>query len=209
MKDSVVSMDAIDDAGAATTANATADRHDARLQALLEQERLLRYPAGFGAAEAFALGEAIAELAPQYDRGAVVRIVRECDDLVLFQWAMDDKAPRNVLFAEGKRRAAQLCGHASLWTVAENELCGAWAEPFDMAAMQAVASGKAGISSVPPCYSGGAFPLCAGIESEWVATVTVSGLHDGCDHELVVRALCRVLGYAYGSEIPVYPGVPR
>ena len=51
---------------------------------------------------------------------------------------------------------------------------------------------------VPAC---GAFPIRVG--DEWVATLSVSGLHEGLDHELVVRALQNVLGV----EVPAYPSV--
>lgn len=164
------------------------------LAALREQERLLRYPERFGAHEALELGCAIAALAEDYDRGIGVRIYREEDDLVLFQWMMDDKAARNLTFIEGKRRAALTCGHCSLWAYADHEVSGAWNELFDPA------SGA--------CPVGGAFPvrLAAG---EWVATVSLSGLHEGKDHELVVRALCHMLGKQYGVDVPVYPGVAR
>ena len=47
----------------------------------------------------------------------------------------------------------------------------------------------------------GAFPICVG--DERVATVCVSGLHEGLDHELIVRGLCKVLG----KTVPAYPCV--
>lgn len=164
------------------------------LAALDSQERLLRYPERFGAYEALELGRAIASLAEDYDRGIGVCIYRESDGLILFQWMMDDKAARNLTFIEGKRLAALACGHCSLWAYADNEASGAGGELFDPA------SGA--------CPAGGAFPvrLEAG---EWVATISLSGLHEGKDHELVVRALCRVLGKQYGVDVPVYPGVAR
>ncbi|MDO4807274.1 MAG: heme-binding protein [Coriobacteriales bacterium] len=42
--------------------------------------------------------------------------------------------------------------------------------------------------------SAGAFPVRVG--EEWVATLCVSGLHDGKDHEHAVRALEAELGVA-------------
>ena len=37
------------------------------------------------------------------------------------------------------------------------------------------------------CSSGGAFPFR--INGEWKYTIAVSGLHEGKDHEIIVRAL--------------------
>ena len=48
---------------------------------------------------------------------------------------------------------------------------------------------------------GGAFPIWVG--DKRVATICVSGLHEGRDHELIVRALEKVLGVS----MPSYPYV--
>lgn len=147
------------------------------LETLSEQERILRYPKVFGAREALALGNAIAELASDYDRGVTAKITRESDGMVLFAWSMDDKAPRNYGFAEGKRAAALESDHASVYPQVAAVLEGRAEQLFSRA------------PEVLP--SAGAFPIRVG--DEWVATVVVSGLHEGRDHELVVRALERVL----------------
>ena len=147
------------------------------LEILLEQERILCYER-FGSAEALALGNAAAELAKEYDRGVGIRITRESDGLVLFQYMMDDKAPRNLGFMEGKRQAALACGHSSLYAFAAHALDGSCQEIFDA------------MPRALPC--GGAFPLRVG--GQYEATFAVSGLHDGKDHELLVRSLCKALG---------------
>lgn len=162
------------------------------LEALLAQEHELVWPRAFGARDALAVGQAVADLAGEYDRGVGLRIYREVDELVVFQWMMDDKAARNLHFIGGKRVAARTCGHASLWAWAEHEESGAWPELFDP-------NGSA-------CPSGGAFPIRTA-DGDWVATISLSGLHEGKDHELVVRALCRILGKTYGDDVPVYSGV--
>lgn len=54
----------------------------------------------------------------------------------------------------------------------------------------------------PQSSVGGAFPIRVG--DAWVATLAVSGLHEGKDHELCVRALARALGRALDEEVPVY-----
>ena len=48
--------------------------------------------------------------------------------------------------------------------------------------------------------AGGVFPLR--VQGEWTATLMISGLHDGKDHELAVRSLSRVLGV----DVPEFPG---
>lgn len=147
------------------------------LDTLSQQEQLLRYPETFGAEEALELGCAIAQLAPQYDRGVTAVITRESDGMMLFAWSTDDKAPRNYGFAEGKRQASLALGHASVWGYLEHQLT---APDEPLFTEQTIGM---------PCA--GAFPIYAG--DERVATACVSGLHEGRDHELIVRALQQVL----------------
>ena len=156
------------------------------LDALREQEEILRFER-FGAVEALSLGNIIAELALEYDRGVSAAIIREADSLTLFAYSMDDKAPRNFTFIDGKRKTAVACGHCSLWAYVEHELNGAWEKLFNQ--------------SPPYILSGGAFPIR--VQDAWTATLAVSGLHNGKDHELVVRALSRMLG----RTVPDFPGV--
>ncbi|MDO4807748.1 MAG: heme-binding protein [Coriobacteriales bacterium] len=149
------------------------------MDVLVAQERELRYAARFGAAEALELGVAAAQLAGDYDEAYTVTITREEDGAVAFQWLGEGKGARNLAFAAGKRAAALASGHASPW-----------------AQLEAIAGGRpldevwARVPEV--CPSCGAFPVRAG--DEWVATIAVSGLHDGLDHEVIVRALEQVLG---------------
>lgn len=155
------------------------------LEVLRQQEDSLQYKT-FGCVEALALGNILAELAKGYDRGVGVCITREEDGLVLFQYVMDDKAPRNLGFMEGKRKAALASEHCSLWPYVEHALTGKWQEIFDA------------YPQMLPC--GGAFPIR--VNGTWVATLAVSGLHDGKDHELMVRALSKALAV----EVPPFPG---
>ena len=148
------------------------------LHALERQEQVLRYPERFGAAEALELGSAIARLAPEYDRGITAVITRESDGMQLLAWSMDDKAPRNYGFAEGKRQASVASGHASVWGYLNHELNDPTTPLFGPDTVGAPVAG--------------AFPIYVG--DERVATACVSGLHEGRDHELMVRALEQVLG---------------
>lgn len=173
----------------ATAAPASARALDAGALAVLEaQERVLVYPERFGAAEALELGCAIARRAAAYDRGVTVEIVRASDGMQLFAWSMDDKAPRNFTFTAGKRRVVEACGHASLWAYVDHEVTGGSAALCDFSAGY--------------CASGGAFPVR--VQGEFVATVAVSGLHEGKDHELVVRGLADALVLTCGTDVPEF-----
>jgi uncharacterized protein (UPF0303 family) len=147
-------------------------------EVLLEQEAQLRYPERFGAAEALELGLAFARRVPNLPSGVSVTITREADGVVMFQWVADDKDAHNLEFAAGKRAAALEAGHAGPWTqldmLERGETQGMWDRV--------------------PAYvpAGGAFPIRAG--DEWVATLAVSGLAVGRDHELVVSVLEETLG---------------
>lgn len=156
----------------------TAQQAREAMGVLLEQERQLRYER-FDAAEALRLGRIAAELAPEYAETYTVTITREADGATWFQWLADDKGERNLMFAAGKRKAALAANHASPWmqleAIAEGRsLDDVWAKSPDMVA------------------SCGAFPIRVG--DEWVATLAVSGLHEGLDQDVVIRSLERALG---------------
>ena len=151
----------------------------AAMEVLLEQERMLRY-GRFGADEAFELGRIARSLVPAFASGYSVTITRERDGVCMFQWVADDKDERNLLFAEGKRRSALEAGHAGPWAQLEAALSGTLAGVWDKVP-----------DKVPAC---GAFPIRVG--DEWVATIAVSGLDAGLDHEVILRALERALGVA-------------
>lgn len=159
-----------------TTSQLTAKNARAAMKALLEQERMLRYES-FGAYEALELGRIAASLAPDFGEGISVTITREADGVRMFQWVADDKNEKNLLFADGKRKAALKAGHASPWTQLEATVAGdpstVWTNVPD---------------EVPAC---GAFPIRVG--DDWVATMAVSGYMEGLDHEIILRALEKAL----------------
>ena len=115
-----------------------------------------------------------------------MRIVREADEYDLFCWGADGKRQANYGYADGKRRAALRMGRCSLWGWTKAQLEGASQEEL-------FAHGDMPVA--------GAFPIRVG--DEWVATLCVSGLHEGLDHELLVRGLSTVLG----KQVPAYPCV--
>lgn len=120
------------------------------------------------------IAEAILSLRHEYDRGIALQIVREHDQLVMFQFVDDDKAERNLRFCAGKRAAELALGHSSAWGYVYSQIHG-HASTMDMV------------------YSGGAFPL-KDQQGNLLASILVSGLHEGGDHRLIVRALAQALG---------------
>ena len=139
------------------------------------QEKVLQYES-FGAKEAFELGCIIVNLAKEYDRGISVSITRESDGMLLFGWADDSKKPANEMYMAMKRKTVQDTGHASVWPYLKYRADGSYAEWLT--------DGVHGIS-------GGAFPVYT--KEGLIAVVSLSGLHEGKDHELVVRAIARHL----------------
>lgn len=156
----------------------TASEAAAVMDVLVEQERELRFTNRFGAAEALELGLAASRLADEYDETYTVTITREEDGVVMFQWLGEGKGARNLEFAAGKRAAARASGHASPWAQLE-------------AIVNGTSLDEVWARAPKVCPSCGAFPVRVG--DEWVATIAVSGLHDGLDHEVVVRALEQTL----------------
>ncbi len=141
------------------------------LEILAEQEKCFALQTEFTSEEAFRLGTHIVSLLPQYDRGISLQIVRESDGLTIFQYVSDDKKQSNLQYAAGKRNAILAFGHSSAYL---NILCKVhpdtnWKEK----------------NALP---SGGAFPLF-NQEGTLIASVLVSGLHEGKDHEIILRGL--------------------
>ncbi len=172
------------------------------LRTIEAQEAALRWKGSFTSADALRLGCVAARLARGFDRGVTVRVVREPDGLVMFEWASDDKAPRNQVFAEGKRQASLAVGHASLWAFVAHELDGSCQDLFDRGTPERM--GEADFA----CPVAGALPI-RDREGRLLATLCVSGLHEGRDHELAVRALAQAEGLRYGSDVPAYSFLAR
>ena len=147
-------------------------------------EQRLTWPGRFGSLDALALGSAIVQAASGRETqkdgsevGVAVRITREADETVVFEYLADDKTKRHHRYLDGKRAAALMSGHASLWAelaLESNVLC---PEPFD--------------SSSPMLLGAGAFLVRD--DQGLAATIAVSGLHNGLDHDVIVEALERVL----------------
>lgn len=139
------------------------------LQYLLHQEKDLDF-SSFDYTDAKRLADIILDLQKSYDRTVSVSIFDEIEKTEIVRVLQNGKTERNLLYMNGKRNCALKCGHSSLYGAVENSL----KEHSEQ-------------SDLNCCYTGGAFPIR--VKGEWKFTVSVSGLHEGKDHELIIRAL--------------------
>lgn len=123
----------------------------------------------FNSQIAYEIGTVIKETALEYDLPVGIRITRESDGLAVFQYMMDAKKERNIEYMERKRTAVKVTGHSSAWAYVKSRI------------------NDGTITDGDYLLSGGAFPLY--VDGNLEAVVAVSGLHEGKDHELIVRSL--------------------
>ena len=155
------------------------------IQILRQQEKLIRFNS-FGSVDAMAIGVILARLCAEYPEQLAVVITRESDQTVIYQYVMDEKKQRNLNFASAKRNAVLATGHSSLLALAE---------ACEGNIPEALLKEDADIIPV-----GGAFPVF--VNGDHAATIAVSGLHEGKDHEIIVRALEEYLDI----DLPEYNG---
>lgn len=148
------------------------------LQKIRQQEAELVFPQ-FDAASAWELGLALHAAAQQ--RGAALVIdIRRGDELLFFH-AMQGAAPANADWARRKRNVVELF-HKSSYAVGLE--CRRSGETLEQ---------KMGLPTRDYASHGGSFPLRVA-HSGYLGTVTVSGLAQRDDHNLVVQVLSRLLG---------------
>lgn len=151
------------------------------LQSIAVQEKTLVFPQ-FDAARAWALGSQLRELA--LARGHAVAIDVRTFGQPLFFALLDGATPDYVDWA---RRKGNVVAHFRR---------SSYAVGLRMQQAGATLADKHGLPVAEYASHGGAFPLAvagAGV----IGSVTVSGLPQRGDHELVVEALCAQLGHAY------------
>ena len=146
------------------------------LEILREHERTLQYES-FSSEDALVLGNRIVSLLDDYDNGIAVQIQRNKDKAIVFQYISDDKSEKNISYIEMKRRVTELTGHSSMYPLIEYRATGQI--PDEMTVEK----------GAMPCA--GCFPIR--VNDDMIATVTVSGLHEGKDYEIVVHALANIL----------------
>lgn len=145
---------------------------------LLTQEERLVF-GSFSHDDAWALGSALVELARQRDLPVAVDIRR--GDQQLFHHARPGTTPDNAAWIERKANVVRRFGHSSLLVGQRHRDRGTTFEE------------ATGLPRDTYAAHGGAFPITvtgAGI----IGTVTVSGLPQVQDHDLVVEALRSFLG---------------
>lgn len=146
---------------------------------LTELEKLEQYFhfESFGQSDVLALSEQI--IACSRDMGEIAfRVIRESDQLVVFQYVDDGRSERNLDFAMMKRNCTLKTGHMSCWALVKDLAEGAPGVPVDP---------KSGCLPVA-----GAFPIFSAGKHTY--TVCISGLKDGGDFHLMLQALSRHLG---------------
>lgn len=157
---------------------------DHAMEILKKEEEDISF-SSFSNGDALVLGNTIVQNALKEDRQIAVNITREQDGAVIFQYMMDKADNQNLAYMEGKRKAALKAGHSSLYAYADHEMNGTFPELF--------------AENSEYCPAGGAFPIR--VNGEWTYTIAVSGLHEGKDHELIVRTLYEMTG----KEMPSFP----
>lgn len=135
---------------------------------------------------ALKLGGMLVQFAKKYQEDLVVLIVREDDQTIIFQYVGNKKTKRNIEFAMKKRNTVLKTGHSSLWSMAKAMSEGGAEEVF--------------LDECDCLPVGGAFPVY--VDKKLVATICVSGLHNGMDHQLIVDAL----SYYFHTEAPIFHG---
>jgi uncharacterized protein (UPF0303 family) len=155
--------------------------HD--LQAIAAQEKALVF-AQFDPDRAWQLGAHLHEIAKA--RGlALVIDIRTFGQLLFFS-ALDGATPDNVEWARRKANVVAQFRRSS------------YAVGLKLQQSGATLADKHGLAVADYASHGGAFPLTvtgAGV----IGAVTVSGLPQRSDHELVVEALCAQLAQDYGK----------
>jgi uncharacterized protein (UPF0303 family) len=155
--------------------------HD--LQSIAAQEHTLVFPQ-FDADQAWQLGAYMHEIAKA--RGLALVVDIRTFGQPLFFSALDGASPSNVDWA---RRKGNTVAHFRT---------SSYAVGLKLQQTNATLTDKHGLAASDYASHGGAFPLIvkgAGV----IGSVTVSGLPQRADHELVVEALCAHLGHDYGK----------
>jgi uncharacterized protein (UPF0303 family) len=157
------------------------------LQQIAQQEKLLvapRFDADFG----WQIGTHLHELAKA--RGLAIAIDVRTFGHAIFYSALAGATPDN---ADWVRRKSN--------TVAQFR-CSSYAVGLRLAESASTLAEKFGLSNADYATHGGGFPLTvhgAGV----IGSITVSGLSEREDHELIVEALCALLGHDFAKlELP-------
>ena len=153
------------------------------LQAIAHQEHTLVFPQ-FHAEHAWQIGAQLREMALARDAAVVIDV--RTFGRKLFYAAMDNTTPDNARWVERKSRTVEHFRRSS------------YAIGLTLQQAGATLADKYGLDLAEFATHGGAFPLRvsgAGV----IGSVAVSGLAQRDDHQMVVEALCAVLGENFGN----------
>ncbi|MGN6317782.1 heme-degrading domain-containing protein [Trinickia sp.] len=155
--------------------------HD--LQAIAKQEHTLVFPR-FDAARAWKLGTFLRELALARSHSIAIDI--RTFGLPLFFCALDGTAPDNAAWV---RRKSNVVAHFRR---------SSYAVALRLQQSGANLVDKYGLAPAEYAAAGGSFPLVlAGVGA--IGSITVSGLSQRADHELIVEALCAELEHDFAD----------
>ncbi|MDO4467587.1 MAG: heme-binding protein [Bacillota bacterium] len=142
------------------------------LAILEEQEKRLVFE-HFTSQDAYLLGQYIIKNSEKYKEGIAFNIQRCSDQAIIFQYIDDNKAQRNINFAQMKRNTTLCTNHNSFWSLVKSSI-------------------DQKVPLKEECLPvGGAYPIFVG--NEMVATIALSGLHYGNDFRLLVESLAMYL----------------
>lgn len=140
----------------------------------------------FDSRDALEIGSRMVRLSEKYQKEPLVIIIREQDELPVFQYAGNAMLQRNINFAMKKRNTVLKTGHCSLWVMAQQQTYGGMEEYFH--------------NDTECLPVGGAFPIY--VNENLAATIAVSGLKEGMDHQVIVEALADY----FKLQLPQFPG---
>ena len=155
--------------------------HD--LQAIAHQEHTLVFPQ-FHAEQAWQVGSQLREMALARDAAIVIDV--RTFGRRLFYAALDGTTPDNARWVERKSRTVEHFRRSS------------YAMGLTLQQAGMTLAEKFSLDPAEFATHGGAFPVrVTGVGV--IGSVTVSGLPQRDDHQMVVEALCAVLGESFGN----------
>jgi uncharacterized protein (UPF0303 family) len=148
------------------------------IERVARQEEQLRFP-GFDANTAWAVGTRIRAVAAA--RGLSVAIDIRVNGHLLFFAAMPGTTPNNIDWIRRKRNVVQHFHRSS------------YAIGLELRQQQTTLTEKIGVDARHYAPHGGCFPIKLP-GTGCIGTITVSGLPQRTDHELIVEVLAEILG---------------
>jgi uncharacterized protein (UPF0303 family) len=147
------------------------------------QEEKLHFPS-FDEETAWRLGSRLRQMAAERGLKIVIDIRRAGQPL--FYTALPGTTPDNVEWVRRKTNVVERFHRSS------------YAVGLEMEKKQSSLTESQGLPLIDYATHGGCFPL-RGVATGIFGSVTVSGLPQRADHELVVEALCAELGHDYAA----------